>query len=415
MLVAVAALLAALAALAALRVMVGGAFAWHACRVVFSRHPPASISALCAMLRVTRPLSIVWRVATAPFRCLPDVYVLGEVRCGTTTLASLLRDEMRMHGPFTPWVHPLAERKESFYFVGHYWRCVAPQLYRLCFPLVLARWARRALRRAPVPVFDACASYLSAPWVPRLVRAVTPRPVLVVCVREPVEQHLSWWRLEQRSMAWGEEELGLGTAWLGPPARADYPPSTMADAVALSRSARVREMYDRAAELAPRAVLPEWAAPFPNGQLASFDRMGRYADTLARWFALFPRECFVIVELGELMHAPSRVLDAIAATCDEMGVELPPRAAPGAAPPRLNAAPPLCTDLEPSPTYLAELAEYYRPHNERLFDLIGRDLGWHADAERYPYYHARAEGEAVGGAQAAARRRRSRTPTRARR
>ena len=35
---------AALAALAALRVMVGGSFAWHACRVVFNRRPPLRVS-----------------------------------------------------------------------------------------------------------------------------------------------------------------------------------------------------------------------------------------------------------------------------------------------------------------------------------------------------------------------------------
>ena len=122
------------------------------------------------MLRVTRPLGIVWRLMTAQVRCYPDVYILGEVRCGTTTLASLLRDQLGMHGPFTPWVHPLAEGKESFYFVGHYWRLVSPALYRLCFPLRLVRWWCRSVLRRPYHVFEGCASYLSAPWVAALVR-----------------------------------------------------------------------------------------------------------------------------------------------------------------------------------------------------------------------------------------------------
>ena len=41
--------------------------------------------------------------------------------------------------------------------------------------------------------------------------------------------------------------------------------------------------------------------------------------------------------------------------------------------------------LEPDDATLCELAAYYRPHNERLFALLGRDLGWHDDP-KYWYY-----------------------------
>ena len=61
-----------------------------------------------------------------------------------------------------------------------------------------------------------------APWAPALVRALTPRAVLVVCVREPVAQNVSWWRLEQAGMAWGSA-MGLGEQWCGPRARMHYP------------------------------------------------------------------------------------------------------------------------------------------------------------------------------------------------
>jgi len=191
------------ASLALARLGVGVLFARHACRTVFSREPPDELSALASLLQVTRPLRIAWRLLTARFRTTPDVYILGEVRCGTTTLASMLRSELGMSGPFTPWVHPLADEKESFYFSGHYWGVVAPALYPLAFPLRVWRWLHRWLRGRRLFVFEGCASYLSSPWAPRLVAAVTPRPVLVVCLREPVEQHRSWWRLEQAPLQVG--------------------------------------------------------------------------------------------------------------------------------------------------------------------------------------------------------------------
>ena len=200
--------------LIAIALLTGVFFARSACCRVFNREPPPGF--LLPMLCVIRPVGMLWRLATAPLRCLPDVYVLGEVRCGTTTVASLLRDELGMAGPFTPWVHPLANEKESFFLVGHYWGFVPGWAYRMCFPLRLSRWLHRVVLHRPYAAFEGCASYLSAPWAPALVRALTPRAVLVVCVREPVAQNLSWWRLEQAGMAWGSA-MGLGEQWCTKP------------------------------------------------------------------------------------------------------------------------------------------------------------------------------------------------------
>ena len=405
----------------------GVSFARSACRRVFNREPPPGLlpGLLLPMLRVLRPFGMLWRLATAPLRCLPDVYVLGEVRCGTTTVASLLRDELGMAGPFTPWVHPLANEKESFFLVGHYWGYVPRWAYRMCFPLRLSRWWYRVVLGRPFAAFEGCASYLSAPWAPALVRALTPRAVLVVCVREPVAQNLSWWRLEQAGMAWGSS-MGLGERWCGPPARMHYPPRSLRAALALSRSAAVEALWQRAERLpeagglgggegggaaaGPFARLPDWAVPMPNGQLSAFDRMGRYADTIERWLEHFGREQLVIVHLDDLARDPQPALAEIAAKCRAAhGGRVPPAAAPAAAAPpaappaaappaapparapKLNEAGALPPALEPDDVTLRELAAHYRPHNERLFALLGRDLGWHDDP-KYWYYRPAGRG-----------------------
>ena len=145
---------------------------------------------------------------------------------------------------------------------------------------------------------------------------VTPRPLLIVCLREPVAQHVSWWQLEQSGMQWGTS-MGLGDTWLGPPVRLEgYPPASFGEAIDLSRSPQVVSLWDRAEALpwfsgadqsfespspgshclrflsricapGPVALLPDWAVPFPNGQLSAFDRMGRYADSIERWRKYF--------------------------------------------------------------------------------------------------------------------------------
>ena len=77
---------------------------------------------------------------------------------------------------------------------------VDPSLYRMCFPLRLTRWVHTRLLRRRFVVYDACAQYLTAPWVPHLIRKATPHAKLIVCIRDPVLQNLSWWRYDTRSL-----------------------------------------------------------------------------------------------------------------------------------------------------------------------------------------------------------------------
>ena len=109
------------------------------------------------------------------------------------------------------------------------------------------------------------------------------------------------------------------------------------------------------------------------------------------------REQLVIVHLDDLARDPQPALAEIAAKCHAAhggrvpfaAPPAPPPAAPPAAPParapKLNEAGALPAALEPDDVTLREMAAHYRPHNERLFALLGRDLGWHDDP-KYWYY-----------------------------
>lgn len=169
--------------------LVAASFYAHNARVVFNCQPRPIWSdpvPFLRMLPLLRPLGIVWRFATAPLRTLPDVYLVGETRCGTTTLSKHLRERLSIHGPFSPWDFDFANGKESFYFVGHYWGSVDPQWYRMAFPLKITRWFHEKVLRQKFVVYDGCASYLSAPWTARAIHEATPHAKIIVCLREPV-------------------------------------------------------------------------------------------------------------------------------------------------------------------------------------------------------------------------------------
>jgi hypothetical protein len=129
----------------------------HSVQVIFNRkipkfpngivqpQPHPAIPSFNTHLLMLRPLEVIFRFVTAPFRVLPDVIVLGDVRCGTTNLCAHLASisdgktaKVKCYAPFCPWAHRELDNKESFYFVGHYLGFVDPYFYRMAFPLKLS-------------------------------------------------------------------------------------------------------------------------------------------------------------------------------------------------------------------------------------------------------------------------------------
>ena len=70
------------------------AFHAHTAKLVFNAGGvrPCHFSSLWAMFQMTRPLELVWRLATASCRDTPDLLLLGEARCGTTSLGSQIKE-----------------------------------------------------------------------------------------------------------------------------------------------------------------------------------------------------------------------------------------------------------------------------------------------------------------------------------
>lgn len=98
----------------------------YSVQTIFNRQIPPSmrdcLPSFSVHLSMLRPLEIIFRYCTSRWRVLPDIIVIGEVRCGTTSLCQHLSDldSVDCHTPFCLWSHPELDNKETFYFVGHY-------------------------------------------------------------------------------------------------------------------------------------------------------------------------------------------------------------------------------------------------------------------------------------------------------
>jgi Sulfotransferase domain len=253
---------------------------------------------------------------TSAARPLPDFLILGAQKGGTTALYSYLRRHPSITGP--SW-------KEVSYFDRHYVRGEA--WYRGNFP-------NKARTRGKL-VGEASPSYLFHPLAPERVRADIPNAKLVALLRNPVDRALSHYNHE---VALGREPLSF-------------------EAALAAEEARLAGEVERlVAE--PRYFSREWWSH-------TYQARGRYAEQLERWLAVFPREQLLIVPSDDLAAEPAeahaRVLDFL-----------------GAAPQRLDQYPRVYErEYEPmNPETREQLAAEFEEPNQRLYELLGRELGW---------------------------------------
>ena len=261
--------------------------------------------------------------ATARWRPLPDFLVIGGQKCGTTALYAYLRWHPRITGP--AW-------KEVSYFDRHYGRGEA--WYHGQFP------SRPRLRvtggrsgRLPL-VGEASPSYVLHPNAPERVHALVPDVRLVVLLRDPVDRALSHYNHE---VALGREPLSFEEALEREPERLQGELERLGDTSYFSHA-----WWDY-----------------------TYLARGRYAEQLERWLAVFPREQLLVLASERLRADPAatyaRVLEHLRADPFDLP-DYPP-----------------VFEREYAP--MAEetrrrLEEVFAPHNERLYALLGENLGW---------------------------------------
>ena len=251
-----------------------------------------------------------WRRATAAFRALPDVVILGTQRGGTTSLFDWLAAHRSVAPSTTKEVHYF----DRFYDNGERW-------YRAHFPLRLS--PRLAIEATPFLLFS--------PVAPGRVAADLPTSTrFIVLLRDPVQRAISQY-------------------WHSRRVHAEDQPLEVALACEEERLAGQLEVVTAGGE----------SFAFRN---FSYKARGRYAEQLRRWFDVIERERFLVMESEELWgdpRAPERVLRWLG---------LSPRRQPF---PAANDAPRVDQDEQ---AVVEELERYFAPYNEDLFALLGRRL-----------------------------------------
>lgn len=259
-------------------------------------------------------------------RLLPDFVIIGAAKAGTTTLYGWLSEH--------PFVAP-ASTKEVHYFDYNYYR--GEDWYRMHFPRALDRDAFAEAHGRPFITGEASPPYIAHTWAPERLARLLPDVKLLVNLRDPVDRAYSQFQMSRRE---GEEPL-----------------ESFAQATAIED-----ERLDP--ERARMRADPSYSS-WPIG-CWSYLMRSRYAESLERWLELFGRDRFHFVTLEDLSARPGETLDAVH---EFLGL---PAYRPETLPHLHSGA----YDSSVDPETRARLNEYFRPHNQRLYEIVGRDLGW---------------------------------------
>lgn len=268
-------------------------------------------------------LSLQYRILTARKRMLPDFLVIGVMKGGSTSVY----DYLKRHPGILPGYKKAAHYFDMNYSKGLDW-------YLAHFPL--AKQSRpNGLSGEPLLAGESSPYYMFHPMAAERAAALVPGAKLIALLRNPVSRAYSHYHHMRRT---GRETLSFEEAL----------------EAEKSRLAGIEEK-----------IIADDSFPLSSHRAYSYIGRGMYADQLARWFKHFPRQQFLIMRSEDFFKDPAEVCARIHRFLglEQWDLGEHKNANPGGYP-----------QINPQTRQL--LVEFFRPHNQRLYEMIDEDFGW---------------------------------------
>ena len=285
-----------------------------------------TIDQLASRLKKQKAKSVVYesfKKISSPFRILPDFIIIGEHKCGTTSLFELMMEHPCMISP---------TGKEPNYFNLHYENGL--RWYRSHFPTIFYKIFSKITNKSKIVTGEATTHYLSGTnKIPLRIKKLLPSIKIIVILRNPVDRAYSHY-----SMLVNQELESL----------------SFEDALAFEKqNSNLKEK---------KMNLPE---NFKMMNSYSCLKRGVYVDNLKHWMNIFPKEQFLILQTEEFNSKPNDVLNRVYRFLDL---------------PQWNNKDHKKHNVghyeKMNPDTRKLLVEYFKPHNKRLNEFLGTNFDW---------------------------------------
>jgi hypothetical protein len=257
---------------------------------------------------------------TSPLRVLPDFFVIGPGRTGTTSLFYYLDQ----HPSLSKSAYDELGFFDVNFHLGFHW-------YRSLFPSILTKF-RIKLKTNFFMTYDVTPSYVRRPWIARRIKKLFPNSKLIIVLRNPIDKTYSHYYLSTTS---GETR--------------NFEEVIKKDMDDISKW-NINSKDDN-----------YFATKVENSKLAR----GFYVEQLLPWFELFPKNQILIISSEELASNTKNVMSEIFKF-----LNLPDYKIPNIE--KVNVS--KYSKMNPDTRKI--LIDFFKPYNEQLFKFLDRKFDW---------------------------------------
>lgn len=255
------------------------------------------------------------------FRVLPDFFVIGPGRTGTTSLYHYLDQ----HPSLSKSAYDELGFFDVNFHLGLHW-------YRSLFPSIFTKYRIKSKTNFFM-TYDVSPSYVRRPWNARRIKNLFPNTKLIVVLRNPVDKTFSHYKLLSKTIGKVQpfeeiikEEINNISKW-NVDSKDDNYFATKVEKSILAR--------------------------------------GFYAEQLSIWFELFSKNQILIVSSEKLLSDTKNTMNDIFQFLNLPQFEIPNTE-------KVNVSPP--SKMNPDTRKL--LIDYFKPYNKILYEFLNMTFNW---------------------------------------
>jgi hypothetical protein len=260
-----------------------------------------------------------FRRLTAHLRQLPNCYIVGAQKAGTSSLYHYLIQHPLIHKSYLKEVH---------YFDGG----LNPEIdnYKRNLNWYKAHFSIKKNKNAIN--IDATPFYLFHPQVPKRIASLTPEAKIIILLRNPVHRAISHYYHVKRH---GFETLPITEAF-------------EMESLRLAHAYQTKDYKDI------------------NFRLYSYKARGLYLDQIKRYHQVFNKNQTLIIDSNDLFLNTEKTINTVFKFLNLPIVKIPDLQSKNVGKNKQH------IDAE----FIHQLYHYYAEHNEQLFDYLGKRFNW---------------------------------------
>ena len=261
---------------------------------------------------------------TGSSHVLPDFYILGGQKCGTTSMFMYLTRHPAILSPNAKDIRFF----DKYFFKGINW-------YRINFP---SKSRKSLLRKSFKHVLtgEGTERYFDHPHAPQRIKQVTPHAKFIILLRNPITR------------AFSQHNMNL---------KNDYEYRNFEDAL----NHETERIEGRLQKMEKDSGYYSW-----NYDLYGYKEHGIYVDKIKHWMEVFPKEQFLIIQSEEFLEDKSKTFEQV---LEFLGL-------PKWEPDEFVLYKKRKYKELMDPDLRRKLVDYFKPHNQRLYEFLGRKFDW---------------------------------------